>query len=284
VLAHLHAWRIRLRDIRSRAARQITLWFEQVRSSLGIRRGLHAGPCYYKELTSERLGRALAARRSGAKGTPGFKDYRVTFAGGSKMIIRCTRERCYADLMGDEGLYRYARIGEILRPGSRVLEIASQPMTTGYTGAWLAQMAGDSGAVVSLMPDEQGARFASRRYPAPNLSLEHVPPGDDHGAAAIAQTLAGETDGAFHAVVHLGLPAEPRHRDQLMRELWRVLAPGGWMLAGVRLTDDPADEAVQSLRRHLASMGQVVESTDGGAGTVLDVLLRKQHADSDPTL
>jgi protein-L-isoaspartate O-methyltransferase len=275
--------RDRLREARTRTIHQIALWLEHARSSLGIRRGLHANTCYFKELTSERLSRALAARRSGGDGTPGFKDYRVTFGDGSKMVIRCTRQRCYADLMGDDGLHRYARVGHILRPGSRVLEVCSEPMTTGYTGAWLAHMTGESGAVVSIIPDEQGARFAARRYELPNLSVEPITPGDDHGAAAIAQTLAGETNGAFHAIVHLGLPTEPRHRDALMRELWRVLAPGGWMLAGVRLSDDPADEAVQSLRRHLAGLGQILDPSDSGASPILDVLLRKHASEIDPT-
>ncbi len=277
LLSRLFATRDRFRSARSRSFHQIALWLESIRSSLGIRRGLHAGPCYYKELTSERLGRALAARRATPDGQTGngFKDYRITFADGSKMIIRCTRDRCYADVMGDIGLHRYARIQSILRPGSRILEICSAPMTTGYTAAWLAHMTGDSGAVVSLTPDEQSARFAARRYDAPNLSIEHIAPADDHGAAAIAQTLAGETAGAFHAIVHLGLPAEPQHRDPLMRELWRVLAPGGWLLAGIRLTDDPSDDAIQSLRRHMAAMGQVISSSDASAGPVLDVLLRK---------
>ena len=189
------------------------------------------------------------------------------------MLARCTRTRCYADLMGPEMLTRYQRIADILRPGSRILDIPTPPMTTGYTGDWLAHMVGNSGSVVSLIPDEQGSRFAERRYEQPNLSIEHVP------TDAIAQSLAGETDGAFHAVIHLGFPTDAPRRDALMKELWRVLAPGGWMLAGVLLTDDPNDEAIQSLRRHLAGMGQVIEPIDGAAGAMLDVLLRKQVAD-----
>lgn len=284
LLSRLLAVRDRVRSTRTRCSHQIALWIENARSSLGIRRGLHAGTCYYKELTSERLGRALAARRVTPDGVTGngFKDYRVTFADGSKMIIRCTRDRCYADLMGDVGLHRYARIESILRPGSRILECCTAPMSTGYTAAWLAHMTGESGAVVSITPDEQGARFAARRYDAPNLSIEHIPPADDFGAAAIAQTLAGETTGAFHAIVHLGLPAEPLHRDPLMRELWRVLAPGGWLLVGIKLTDDPSDDAVQSLRQHMAAIGQVIDQSEPGKGAaaVLDVLLRKQVVDA----
>ncbi len=284
--------RVRFSATRTRAVHQLALWIEHARSSLGIRRGRHIGTCYFKELTAQRLGRALAARRGGGSGgtragggAPGFKDFRVTFADGTKMVIRCTRQRCYADLMGDDGLHRYARVGHMLRPGSRILEICSAPLTTGYTGAWLARMTGESGGVVSIIPDEQGARFAAQRYDFRNLSIEPIDAADDHGAAAIAQALAGETGGAFHAVIHLGLPTQPRHRDALMRELWRVLAPGGWMLAGVKLTDDPADEAVQSLRRHLAGMGQVIEPSppeaNADASPVLDVLLRKRAEEGE---
>ena len=261
--------RDRFRESRSRASRQFVLWVEHLRSSLGIRRGHHSPRCYYKELTAERLARALATRA----GSLGFKDYRVTFSDGSKLLARCTRARCYADLMGPESLHRYQRIATILRPGSRVLDVPTPPMTTGYTGDWLARMVGDSGSVVTLIPDEQGACFAERRYEQPNLSIEHVP------TDTIAHALAGETDGAFHAVVHLGLPTDAPRRDALMKELWRVLAPGGWMLAGVLLTDDPNDEAIQSLRRHLAGMGQVIEPAEGNAAPVLDVLLRKQVAE-----
>ena len=243
---------------------------------------MRAGDVYFKELRAERLARALAAR----SGAPGHKDYRVTFADGSKQIVRCTRERCYADVMGPEGLHRYSRIAPILRPGARVLEICSPPMMTGYTGAWLARAVGESGAVVSIIADEQGASFAARRYtpdgPAAlkNLSIEHVPGPAQHA-------LAGETSDAFHAIVHLGLPNEPAKRDELMRELWRVLAPGGWMLAGVHITDDPADGAMQALRRHLASMGEVMEPAGAShspspTGSVLDVLLRKQVSEREP--
>jgi SAM-dependent methyltransferase len=273
-LARLIPLRHRLREARSRAARQIALWVEHARSSLGIRRGLHAEHAYFKELTAERLARALAARPSAR----GHKDYRVTFADGSKQIIRCTRDRCYADLMGREMLHRYARVAPILRPGARVLEIASPPMTTGYTGDWLARMVGHSGAVVSIIPDEQGARFAQRRYPLPNLSFEHLPP-----LTSIQDALNGETDHAFDAIIHLGLPAHHAQRDPLMRELWRVLAPNGWMLAGINITTDPNDEPMHSLRRHLESLGRIIEPAHTPAGPVLDILLRKQPPEMAPS-
>lgn len=257
----------RAADIRTRLSRSLSLRIEQLRAALGIRRGVHHGNAYFKELTAQRLARALSSRPN----SPGSKDYRVTFPDGVKQIIRCTRQRCYADLMGHDHLHRLARAAPMLRPGSRVLEIASAPMLTGYTGWWLARIVGESGSVVSLIPDDQGARFAARRYETPNLSLEHLP-----GPASDA--LSGEIDGAFDAIIHLGLPESPAQRDALMQELWRVLAPGGWMLAGLRLTDDPTDEAIHNLRSHLAKMGHIIDDAAAAQrnGPVMDVFLKKE--------
>jgi protein-L-isoaspartate O-methyltransferase len=256
----------RISEVHSRAQRMGILWVEQARTALGIRRGVHAPDhsAYFKELSAERLARALSPRGQG------LKHYRVTFAdGGPKQYIRCARERCYADLMGAEHLSRLERIASIIRPGSRLLEIASAPMLTGYTADYLARMVGESGSVVTLIPDEEGARFAERRYARANLSIEHL-----DGPACVEQALAGETNNAFHAIVHLGIPDDPPARDALMRELLRVLAPGGWMLAGVRLTNNPKDEAIQSLRAHLMSIGHTI-SDDAPNSQLMDVLLQK---------
>jgi protein-L-isoaspartate O-methyltransferase len=257
----------RLTELKSRLDRTLILWIEHARTSLGIRRGLHAPNAYFKELTAERLARALSPRGEG------LKKYRVTFDdGGPKQIIRCSRERCYADLMGPDHLHRLERVAQLIRPGSRILEITTPPMLTGYTADYLARMVGDSGAVVSLLADEEGAKFAPRRYVRPNLSIEPL-------TGSVQEALAGETDNSFHAIVHLGLPEDARNRDALMREMLRVLIPGGWMLAGVRLTNDPTDEAIQNLRAHLASVGQIIPGAGGASGPLLDVVLSKAVAD-----
>ena len=258
----------RLIDLRSRIRRTIALWIENARASLGIRRGLRSpgGIAYYKELSAERLARALSPR--GQHG--GIKRYRVTFDdGGPKAMIRCARDRCYADLMGPEHLHRLERIAPLIRPGARILEIATPPMTTGYTADWLAAMVGVSGAVVSLIADEEGAKFAPRRYARPNLSIEPLP-------GSVTDALAGELDNAFHAIVHLGLPEDQRARDTLMKEMLRVLAPGGWMLAGVRLTDDPSDEAIQNLRAHLAGLDALVHDTATHPNRTIDAVIGKR--------
>lgn len=273
---------MRLAEARSRAVRTVILWVEHARAALGIRRGVHApeGGVYYKELSAQRLGRALSTRGDG------FKKYRITFddagkgRGGSKQIVRCTRDRCYADLMGPEHLHRLERVAPLIRPGSRILEIATPPMLTGYTADWLARMVGESGAVVSLIADEEGAAFAPRRYARPNLSIEPL-------TGTVPEALAGEIDNAFDAIIHLALPVDPGPRDILMREMLRVLAPGGWMLAGVRLTDDPSDAAMQNLRAHLSAMGADL----GGSNTLgpgadaphlVDVVLTKETTPPAP--
>ncbi|MBY0313201.1 MAG: class I SAM-dependent methyltransferase [Phycisphaerales bacterium] len=225
----------------ARLLRLATLWFEQCRAAAGLRRGITlgdwSGSAYYKELSAERLARALSPRGRG------HKDYRVTFPDSSKLVIQCSRERLYADLVGPEGLARYVVLKDVLRTGMRVLEIAAPPMHTGHTAAWLTRavaLAGSGaggdgesattgvGGVVSINPDEQAVRFAVKRYPLPNLSIEYEP----HSPA---DALVGETDGAFDAVVWLGLPTGPDHhagRVAMLSECWRVLAQGGWLLAG----------------------------------------------------
>jgi hypothetical protein len=276
------AWS-RLTEARARLGRSIAVWLEQARASLGIRRGFHAdgADVYYKELSAERLARALAAR-TGKRGR-GYKDYRVTFPDGFKLFIRCTRSRCYADVMGADGLHRYERIGSIVRPGSRVLEVAAEPMTTGYSAEWLSRMVGASGAVVSVTSDEESARFAVRRYALPNLSIEHARmPGDEPGAGpSLGDILAGETDSAFDSVLALALPEDGAARDAMMREVWRVLRPGGWMLAGIRGVEDGRDPRSVSLKSVLASRGQIIDPAEGvvPGGPPGEVLVRKPQGE-----
>ena len=263
--------RVAEQALSSRLSRLTQVWAERARSAMGVRRGVHStdGAAYFKELSAEPLADALGERGRG------FKDYRVTFADGSKQMIRCSRERCYADLMGAEGLHgvdgldRLVRIVPILRPGGRILEIASPPMTTGYSGVWLARLVGGSGAVVSLVTDEQGARFAARRYAVANLSIEHVA-----DAADPLEALGGETNGAFDAIIHLGLPEDSAKRERSLRDLWRVLRPGGWMLVSLGSKDE---SATKGFRETLAEMGQMIEDADAsGQASSHDLLVRRR--------
>lgn len=218
-------WRGALAALRSRWLRALVPAIEAVRERAGLRRGVGvkdasgANIAYYKELAPERLVRALSRRGRG------YKDYRVTFGDGSKLVVRCSREVCYADLMGPEGLHRYARRAEHVRPGSRVLDLAPRLMSSGYGGAYLAELVGGAGSVVCLLGDAQGAEFAGRRYQGLNLSLESVAePG------ALELNLAGEVNGAFDAV--FALEPEGMAVPSLVRELARVVRGGGVLVLG----------------------------------------------------
>jgi hypothetical protein len=198
----------------SRLSRQFKRWLHRLQSALGIRRGVRVRGAYFKELTAESLPRAFSRKGRG------WKDYRVTFPDGSKQMIRCSPQRVFDDLMGplgfDAGQGVLAPLLEIIRPGARIILLRGG---TGAAAAWLGAAVGSSGAVVALEEDEQSALFALKRYPRPNISFEN-------GAI---EELTGETDGSFDgaAVVR---PTSLQDGGTALRELWRVVAPGGWML------------------------------------------------------
>ena len=244
---------VRARLFQGRIARPVLLWWRQVRAALGIRRGVRVEDFYYKELTPESLQRALSKRGRGSK------KYRVTFPDGAKLVVKCSSECIYADLMGPLGLQRYHRVAPQLRPGRRVLEAGS---STGYRAAWLAQMVGPSGAVVALEEDATMAEFAARRYALHNVSFEH----------ASLEALIGETNGAFDAVLTLSPPAEEIRASEFVRELWRVLAPGGTLLVGADPTREPAARAAID---GLAATFNGAVSTHGEPGEPREFILTK---------
>jgi SAM-dependent methyltransferase len=255
----------RARDARLRAVYTLALWLDKSRAALGLRRGRHAGGVYYKELSPVRLARALSRRG------PGHKDYRVTFPGGAKQVIRASHARCYADLTGAEGVHRYVRLAHAVRPGSRVLEVAAPPALTGYTADYLGALVGPSGAVVALVPDEEGARFAQARYARDNVGVEHLP-GPLEGA------LAGETNGAFDAAIALGLDTLPEGPEHALRELWRALAPAGWLAVGLT-SDDDGDRLRAALSSLTASLTPSAHAATLDAGLAI---LHKPH-DAPPS-
>ncbi len=225
-----------LRAALGRSIRQLRRWSHRIQSALGVRRGVRVRGAYFKEITAESLQRALSRKGRG------WKDYRVTFPDGSKLAIRCSPQRIFDDLMGplgfDAGQGVVAPLLEIIRPGSRVLLVQAG---TGAAGAWLGAAVGTSGAVVALEDDEQSVAFAAKRYPRPNVSYER----------GSVEELTGETDGSFDgaAVVR---PLPPESADALA-EVWRVIAPGGWLLVScaagtgeaiaARLKELPAGDA-----------------------------------------
>jgi SAM-dependent methyltransferase len=183
----------------------------RVRHALGLRQWFVVEGVRYREVASESMRRALSR-----KGT-GSKEYEVVFPDGTSMQIHASTDRIFADLIGLARFAVYSRSERLLLPGMRVLLL---PGGTGYAGNWAATRVAPSGAVVSLEPDEESVLYARRRYRAPNVSFEigGVP------------ELTGETDGAFDAVL-AAVPDDEPGRDKTLTELWRVVSPGGWLLA-----------------------------------------------------
>lgn len=234
---------------------------DRTRASLGIRRGFHATghrDVYFKELSPIGLTRALSKRG------PGHKDYRVTFADGSKQIIRVSANRVYCDVQGAEGAQRYVRVAHLVRPGSRVLEVETRPLSTGYTADYLSRLVGPSGAVVALIADKEGAQFATNRHARPNLSLELL-------EGSLADHTAGEIDGAFDAVFHLGATDADVGIHGTIEELWRLVIPGGWLLVGASHRAGLSDNARQALLDWASHVGDVAVIQ----GDPADVLVRR---------
>jgi 2-polyprenyl-3-methyl-5-hydroxy-6-metoxy-1,4-benzoquinol methylase len=165
----------------------------------------------YREITAERLRHALS--RQG----PGSKDYKASFPGGRSMVITCTPVRVFADITGPRLQPVLERIEAVLRPGMRVLIVEGG---TGYMAEWVAARVAPSGAVVSLDRDHQSIMYAQRRYRIANTAFEH----------AGVDALAGETDHAFNGVIALESLKEGDDPVPFLKELWRVVAPEGWMV------------------------------------------------------
>lgn len=185
-----------------------------LRAIFGVRERLVIGGVRYREITQEPLRRALSKRGSG------YKDYAARFPAGRRMRIRVSPARSYEDLSGPVLLGEYRRYEELVRPGSRALVMRSG---TGYAAAWLAERVGPSGAVVAIDDDGESVRYARWRYPLPNVAFEQSAPGRIEGE------LAGETDGGFDAVLAIHALHARDDAPALLRELWRVTAPGGWL-------------------------------------------------------
>ncbi len=212
---------------------------------LGIRRAVWVGQTRYKELGAEPLEHALSRRGSGAK------EYRVRFADGRRMIIAATRTRRYADLVGPIGLELYQALASVrippaaddlgapprdaLRPGMRIVALHTG---TGYVGAWLSAVVGPSGAVVALDPDGESIRYARNRYRLDNVSFE----------TGSTDNLGGETADAFDAALAIDAIPSAEAATPMLRELWRVLRPGGRLILATR---EPAEPEAESPRLRL---------------------------------
>lgn len=193
----------------------------RIRKAFGLRRSFKIGNVRYKEVTTEPLRVALSKRGSG------FKDYDVTIGphgSGGRIRIRVTQQRSFADLVPPPTLPVCLRAERLLRPGMRALLV---PCGTGFAAAMVSGRVAPSGSVVALDSDEAAIEFARLRYPIQNLSFEH---GD-------LSDLAGETDGAFDAVLSIAVRENAMEANEVA-ELWRLVAPGGWLLIASRPSFD----------------------------------------------
>lgn len=256
----LPSWYVRLLKTARRGV-------QRLRVLLRLRRGFRVGEIWYKELASTPMHRALQAPPRGV----GFKDFRVTFPDGAKLVIRCSAREVYADLMGSVGLEHLYAVGDLIRPGTRVLELGAG---SGYRASWLSGMVGPSGSVVAIGHDRVAIEYATRRYRLSNVAFE----------VASAQTLSGETDGSFDAAVISAVLDDTPAGNALLSETWRVLGPGGLLVmqaesgsgeAGAERAARALHDRLRAVHRSLGDSGEVpspkvVSSLErpGGGGSI----------------
>ena len=148
--------------------------------------------------------------------------YDVRFPDGEQMRIRPGASRRYQDLTHDALPDGFESIAESIRPGSRVFIAGAG---TGLAGDIVARIVGTSGAVVTIECDGESVRYARKRYPRPNVSVEFASSG----------ALAGEVEGSFNVTVALCTVGEAMGGDPMATklDLLRVLGPGGRLIARI---------------------------------------------------
>jgi ubiquinone/menaquinone biosynthesis C-methylase UbiE len=148
-----------------------------------------------------------------------------------------------------------ARLREILElePGERLLEVGPG---TGYYTPELAQQLGPDGAVEVFDIQQEMLDHTIRRVRERGLWNVNATRGD-------ARELPYPDD-AFDAAVLVTVLGEIPDQDVALRELARVLRPGGRLVVG-ELFGDPHSVAPGSLRRRATEAGLVFEHRLGPA-------------------
>ncbi len=224
------------------------LW--RLRRVLGLRRTVRVPGARYTERTAEPLHRALSRHGQGVK------EYDAEFADGSRLRLRATRQRVYADLARPPRLDAFEAADGLVRPGVRALALEGG---TGWAGERLSRLVGPSGAVVSLDRDEESVRFAQRRYRLRNTAYEvgHV------------ESLKGETDGSFDAAVAIEAFAPGEEVPPALAELWRLIPPMGALVVGARR--DAEGAAPDTPRLSHADLERALRDTTGEGSEVRDL-------------
>jgi SAM-dependent methyltransferase len=148
-----------------------------------------------------------------------------------------------------------ARLREILeaRQGERVLEVGPG---TGYYTLDVAEWVGPDGSLDILDLQQEMLDHTMRR--AGERSLANITP-----TRSDAAVLPYE-DGTFEAAFLVTVLGEIPHQDAALRELARVLKPGGRLVIG-ELLGDPHYVAFGPMRLRAAAAGLTLERRSGNA-------------------
>jgi ubiquinone/menaquinone biosynthesis C-methylase UbiE len=138
-----------------------------------------------------------------------------------------------------------------LQPGERVLEIGPG---TGYYTLDLADWVGAEGRVEILDLQQEMLDHTSRRAAERGLANVGVTQGD-------AQSLPFE-DSSFDAALLVATLGEIPDQEAALREVARVLRPGGRLVVG-ELAGDPHFVTPAALRRRTEAAGLRLERRDG---------------------
>jgi ubiquinone/menaquinone biosynthesis C-methylase UbiE len=157
-------------------------------------------------------------------------------------------------VQGPHPLITRARLREILdpQPGERILEVGPG---TGYYTIELARWVGNQGAVEILDVQQEYLEHTIRR--AREQGLWNVSP-----TRADAQDLPHD-DASFDAAILITVLGEIPDQDAALRELQRVLPPGGRLVVGELALGDPHYVAFPALRRRAEAVGFRLERRVG---------------------